>query len=169
MPILTTPRLQLRRLTLDDAENILRQVNEPSWLQYIGDKGVRALDGARKYLTESPMTLYQSKGNGLYAVELREGGGPIGMCGLIKRDTLPDADIGYAFLPEHFGKGYAMEAATETVEHARRDFGMKRLLGITSPDNVGSIRVLEKLDFVFERTEKFTPDGKDTNVYARTL
>jgi len=169
MPILTTPRLSLRHLTLDDADFILRQVNEPSWLQYIGDKGVRDLDGARKYLTDGPMSMYQSKGFGLYAVELREGGGPIGMCGLIKRDSLPDVDIGYAFLPEYFGKGYAMEAVAETVEHARRDFGLKRLLGITSPDNVPSIRVLEKLDFVFERTEKFTPGGMDTNVYARAL
>jgi RimJ/RimL family protein N-acetyltransferase len=169
MPILTTSRLQLRHLTLDDAEFILRQVNEPTWLQYIGDKGVRDLDGARKYLTDGPMNLYQSKGFGLYAVELREGGGPIGMCGLIKRDTLPDADIGYAFLPEHFGKGYAVEAGTATVEHARRDFGMKRLLGLVSPDNAGSIRVLEKLGLAFERAEQMRPDGMATHVYARDL
>jgi RimJ/RimL family protein N-acetyltransferase len=169
MSVLETPRLVLRHLTLDDADFILRQVNEPTWLQNIGDKGVRDLDGARKYLTDGPMAMYAQHGLGLYAVMLRDGSGPIGMCGLIKRDTLPDVDIGYAFLPEYFGQGYAMEAATATLEHARRDFGLKRLLGLVSPDNAGSIRVLEKLGLTFERAENFKPGGMDTHIYARAL
>ena len=169
MHVAETDRLRLRRLTLDDAPYILRQVNEPSWLAGIGDKDVHDLDGARRYLTNGPLAMYRDKGFGLYAVELREGGEPIGMCGLIKRDTLPDVDIGYAYLPEHFGKGYAVEAGAATVEHARRDFGLTRLLGIVSPGNAGSIRVLERLGFAFERALDTPPGAKATHVYGRSL
>jgi len=169
MHVLDTERLSLRHLNLDDADFILRLVNEPSWLEFIGDKGVRDLDGARKYLTDGPMAMYAQHGFGLYAVTPREGSAPIGMCGLIKRDSLPDVDIGYAFFPEHAGKGYASEAVTATIEHARRDFGMKRLLGITSPNNVGSIRVLEKAGFAFERSLEITPGAMPTSIYARDL
>src|SRR5688572_1209184 len=100
MLVLETDRLVLRRLTLDDAEFILRLVNDPSWLRFIGDKNVHSLDDARRYLREGPLDMYERYGFGMYRVEEREGGKPAGMCGLIKRDTLPDVDVGYAFLPE---------------------------------------------------------------------
>jgi RimJ/RimL family protein N-acetyltransferase len=169
MSLYATDRLRLRRLTLDDADYILRQVNEPSWLAGIGDKGVRDLDGARQYLRDGPLAMYRDKGFGLYAVELREQEGPIGLCGLIKRDTLPEVDIGYAYLPEYFGQGYAVEAGMATLEHARRDFGLQRLLGIVSPANAGSIRVLERLGFAFERALDTPPGAPATHVYGREL
>jgi RimJ/RimL family protein N-acetyltransferase len=144
MHVLETDRLILRRFTLNDAEFIFRLVNDPSWLRFIGDKNVQDLDGARRYLREGPLDMYERYGFGMYRVEERDSGTPTGMCGLIKRDTLPDVDVGYAFLPEFRGKGYAYEAASAVLDHGHRVFGLQRILAIVSPDNATSIRVLEK-------------------------
>lgn len=166
--VLTTARLRLRRLDHADAPFVLRLVNEPSWLEFIGDKGVRSLDDARRYLDAGPLTMYRERGFGLYAVERLDGGEPLGMCGLIKRDTLPHVDIGYAFLPEHWGRGYAREAAAACVEHARRDFSLPRLLAILSPHNARSIRLLEQLGFGYEGALA-NPDNRPTSLYALAL
>src|SRR5688572_10804905 len=96
MTALTTDRLILRELTLDDAEFILGLVNEPSWLRFIGDRGVRTLDDARAYISNGPMKSYERNGFGLYLTALKGAGTPIGMCGLIKRDGLDDVDVGFA-------------------------------------------------------------------------
>jgi len=165
MHVLETDRLILRRLTLNDAEFIYRLVNDPSWLRFIGDKNVRDLDGARRYLREGPLDMYERFGFGMYRVEERDSGTPLGMCGLIKRDTLPDADVGYAFLPEARGKGYAFEAAAAVLDHGRRVFGLKRILAIVSPDNASSIRVLEKAGMQFERDLEIRP-GDPVKVFA---
>lgn len=166
MHVLETDRLTLRRYTLNDAEFIFRLVNDPSWLRFIGDKNVRNLDDARRYLREGPLDMYERFGFGMYRVEEREGGTPVGMCGLIKRDTLPDADVGYAFLPEFRGKGYAFEAAAAVLAHGNRDFGLQRILAIVSPDNAGSIRVLEKAGMKFERLLEIRP-GDPVKLFAR--
>lgn len=150
MQVLETDRLSLRRLTLDDAPFILRLVNEPSWLRFIGDKGVRDLDDARGYLLSGPLDMYARLGFGLFMVELKDGGQPVGMCGLIKRDTLPDVDIGYAFIPEYWGRGYAIEAAKAVLSYGHHTHGLQRIVAITSPDNDSSVRVLEKLGMKFE-------------------
>ena len=126
MHVLDTNRLILRRLTLNDAEFIYRLVNDPSWLRFIGDKNVHDLDGARRYLREGPLDMYERFGFGMYRVEERDTGTPAGMCGLIKRDTLPDADVGYAFLPEFRGKGYAYEAAAAVLAYGNRVFGLRK-------------------------------------------
>ncbi|WP_257388168.1 GNAT family N-acetyltransferase [Tahibacter caeni] len=165
--IAETERLRLRRLAPDDAAFVLQLVNEPSWLEFIGDKGVRTLDDARAYLENGPLAMYARCGHGLYCIELRDGGQAVGMCGLIRRDTLPDVDIGYAFLPAHWGRGYAEEAARATVAHAR-ELGLPRLLAIVTPSNARSIRLLEKLGLAFERTIA-TPTAPSTAVYARDL
>ena len=166
MHVLQTDRLTLRRFTLDDAEFIFRLVNDPSWLQFIGDKNVRNLDDARRYLREGPLDSYERYGFGMFRVEERETGTPAGMCGLMKRDTLPDADVGYAFLPEFRGKGYAFEAAVAMLDHGRRVFGLKRILAIVSPGNANSIRVLEKAGMKFERSAEFRP-GDPVKIFAR--
>jgi RimJ/RimL family protein N-acetyltransferase len=168
MHVLETDRLTLRRLTLNDAEFIFRLVNDPAWLRFIGDKNVHDLDGARRYLREGPLDMYERFGFGLYRVEERNTGVPVGMCGLIKRDTLPDADVGYAFLPEARGKGYAFEAASAVLDHGRRVFGLKRILAIVSPDNAGSIRVLEKAGMKYEREMEVRP-GDSVKVFAWTV
>lgn len=166
MLVLETSRLVLRRFTCDDAEFIFRLVNDRSWLRFIGDKNVRNLDDARRYLREGPLEMYQRHGFGMYRVEERESGTPAGMCGLIKRDTLPDVDVGYAFLPEFRGKGYAYEAAAAVLAHGNRAFGLRRIVAITTPSNDASIRVLEKAGMKFERLLELTP-GDPVNLFAR--
>jgi RimJ/RimL family protein N-acetyltransferase len=151
MTVLTTDRLVLRHLSLDDAEFILGLVNEPSWLQYIGDRGVRTLDDARAYIRNGPVDMYERLGYGLYLVELAGLHQPIGICGVLKRDTLDDADIGFAFLPGYWGQGYAYESASAVLAYARKTLGMTRVLAITSLDNYRSIKLLEKMGFSFDR------------------
>ncbi|MET0225207.1 MAG: GNAT family N-acetyltransferase [Dokdonella sp.] len=169
MQPIETPRLVLRELVDDDAAFILELVNDPAWLRYIGDKGVRDLDGARGYIASGPRASYARFGFGLWRVELKEGARPIGLCGLLKRDTLDDVDIGYAFLPGFNGQGYAFEAAEATSRHARDVLQLARLVAIVSPDNRASIRLLEKLGLRFETTLKIRDDGSDTALYGGTL
>lgn len=159
MPI-TTDRLRLRRLTLDDAPFILDLVNQPSWLENIGDKGVRNLDDARDYLRKGPMAMYEQHGFGLYCVERAADGIPMGLCGLIKRDALEDVDIGYALLPPYWGQGFAREAAQATLAHAVRDYGLQRVVAITSPGNSRSARLLEEMGFRFERMLALSGDDE---------
>jgi RimJ/RimL family protein N-acetyltransferase len=165
---LQTARLNLRPLTLDDAAFILELVNEPSWLRYIGDRGVRTLDDARVYLTKGPLDMYARLGFGLLLVELREDGTPLGLCGLIKRDTLPDVDIGFAFLPEYWGKGYAREAAAAALADAAASYGLQRVVAITTLDNEASIRLLEKIGFRFDRLIG-GPDGTQLRLFTLEL
>ena len=169
MFILTTERLQLRRLTLDDAPFILRLVNEPSWLRFIGDKGVRSLEDARGYLERGPLDMYARVGFGLYLTELRDSAIPIGICGLIKRESLPEVDVGFAFLPEHWGKGYGYEAASAVLAYGKREFALKRIVAITSPDNRQSIRVIERLGMVRECSRDLPGDGGKTLLFAMSL
>ena len=160
--VLATDRLILRWLTLDDAPFILVLLNDPSWLRFIGDKGVRTLDDARDYLRQGPIAMYERAGFGLYLTELKAGGIPIGLCGLIKRESLEDVDIGFAFLPEFQGQGYAHESAAAVLTHGQRNFAMQRIVAITSPDNGRSAGLLEKLGMKLEKTVKL--DGRDDEV-----
>ncbi|TWI07352.1 GNAT family N-acetyltransferase [Aerolutibacter ruishenii] len=157
---LATERLRLRRLTLDDAPFILDLVNQPSWLENIGDKGVRGLDDARDFLRNGPLAMYARHGFGLYCIERAADGAAMGLCGLIKRDTLDDVDIGYALLPQYWGQGYAREAAAATLEHGVRDIGLQRIVAITSPGNGSSARLLESLGFRFERMLSLSRDDE---------
>ncbi len=152
MTVLTTERLILRHFDHGDAEFVLALLNEPSFLQNIGDKGVRTLADARGYLTSGPMASYQRFGFGLYLVALRESGTPIGMCGLLKRDWLDDPDIGFAFLPAFWSKGYAVESASAVRAYGHNQLGLKRIVAIVSPGNKDSFRVLERIGFRSEGT-----------------
>lgn len=143
--VLRTERLILRHLTEDDAPFILKLLNEPGFVDNIGDRGVRDLDGARRYVAEGQGASYRKYGYGLWATVLRETGETIGICGLVKRDGLEDADVGYAFLESAWGKGYAREAAAATLDHARDVIGLPKVVAITKPTNKGSIAVLEKI------------------------
>lgn len=166
MKILETDRLIVRHLSPEDAEFILQLVNEPSWIRFIGNKGVRTIEDARNYILNGPVEMYSRLGFGLYLVELKEAGEPVGMCGLIKRDSLEDVDIGFAFLPKFWGKGYAYESSSAVMEYGERAFGLKRLLAITSPDNVDSIRLLEKLGFNFEKMVKLSDDSQEVRLFS---
>lgn len=148
-PVLTTARLTLREFSQDDAPFMLRQLNEPSFIANIADRGVRDIAQAAVYLQNGPIASYRTHGFGFWAVADKTSGSVIGMCGLVKRDTLPDADLGYAFLPEYFGQGLAFEAARACVTAAKQDFALPRLLAIVNPDNPPSRHLLEKLGFGF--------------------
>jgi RimJ/RimL family protein N-acetyltransferase len=166
MRVLDTDRLVLRRLSLEDAAFILELVNEPSWLRFIGDRGVRNLEDARRYLENGPLAMYARHGFGLYRVELKEDGTPIGMCGLLRRDTLQDVDIGYALFPRFWGRGYAQEAAAGVLEYARKTLGLARIAAIVSPDNESSIKLLEKLGMTFERMVRMSGDTSEIKLFA---
>ena len=166
MIVLETDRLVLRRLTLNDAPFIVELLNEPSFLRFIGDRGVRDLQTARQYLLKGPVASYEKHGFGLNLVFLKESGDPIGICGLLKRDTLPDPDLGFAFLPAHWRKGYAAESAAAILTHGRRAFGLERIVAITSPDNVASIGVLEKIGLRFERLTRLGDDPREVRLFG---
>ena len=166
MKILETERLRLRTLDQNDAVFYLALVNTPGFIEFIGDRGIRSVEAAAQAIADGPMAMQAKLGHSIYLVEDKETGEPLGMSGLIKRDTLDNADIGYAFLPEHFGKGYAFEAAQAVLEHARRDVGLTRLLAITSPGNVASIGLLEKLGLRLQKVVHLTPEDRGTNLYS---
>lgn len=165
MSVTTTPRLRLERFVEDDADFILRLVNEPSWLHYIGDKGVRTREDALNYLRNGPMAMYERHGHGLYRIDHAGSGTPIGMCGLIKRDNLDDVDIGYALLPEHCGQGYAEEAARAALQLAREQFGLRRVVAIVTPGNARSTQLLHKLGLRYEKNIELQP-GNVPELYA---
>ena len=166
MNVLETERLTLRRLSLDDAAFILELLNDPSFLRFIGDKGVRNLEDARQYVLKGPIASYQQLGFGIYLVALKTTNVPIGMCGLVKRDALEDADIGFAFLPDFRSWGYAFESAAAVKDYGLSVLGLQRLLAITNKDNEGSIRVLEKIGMKFERMIRLTSDSPEIRLYT---
>ena len=168
-PEFETARLTVRRLNYDDAPFLVGLLNQPSFLANIGDRGVRNADDAHRYLREGPLAMYERHGFGLWHVSRRADGAAMGMCGLLKRDILPDVDLGYAFLPEFWGQGYAFEAAEATLRHAAERFGLKRVIGVVSEGNAASIRVLEKLGMRFERRVSMRPEEPDVRLFGRSL
>lgn len=168
-PIAETARLIFRRLDEDDAPFILELLTDPDWLRYIGDKGVRDLDGARRYIAEGPVAMYAKHGFGLFVVGRKPSGAPMGLCGLIRRDGLDDVDVGYAFLPRFRGCGYAEEAAAEMLRFARERVGLGRVVAITNPENERSIRVLERLGFAYERMIRLTPESREVKLFGRNV
>lgn len=166
MNVLTTPRLTLRWLVPEDDAFILKLLNEPGWLRYIGDRGIRTLDDARGYI-KAPLAMIASKGFGLYCVTLRDEGTAIGLCGLLQRDTLPDPDIGFSMLSEHARKGYTAEAAAAVLRYERERHGIGRVLAITSIDNVASQNLLLGLGFVADGQVRMSNDAELLNLYAQ--
>jgi len=142
-----TERLSISEFALGDAPFIIELLNEPDFIRHIADRGVRDVAAAEKYLSDGPLTSYAAHGYGLYKVALKASGEPLGMCGLIRRETLDFPDLGYAFLSRHYRKGYASEAGVAVLAHARAEQGVSTVVAITSLDNDGSIRVLENLGF----------------------
>jgi [ribosomal protein S5]-alanine N-acetyltransferase len=169
MIVIETERLRLRRLGPADAPSILRLLNEPSFLRHVGDRGVRTLDDAEAFIRNVPMALYEKHGFGHFLAERKEDGAMIGTCGLIKRDTLEDVDIGYSLLPEYWSRGYAFEAAAATLDYARTTARLRRVVAIVSPRNESSLRVLKKLGFAFERLMRMPADDHDVELHAIEL
>lgn len=166
MTDLKTQRLILRRLNADDAPFILTLLNEPSFIRYIGDKSVRDLEAARQYILNGPVASYDRNGFGLNLVELKDSHTPMGICGLLKRDELPDPDIGFALVPDFWSKGFAFEAATAVLQDARERLHLERILAITSLDNEASINLLQRLGFRFEKLMQLTAGGEQVRLFT---
>jgi RimJ/RimL family protein N-acetyltransferase len=166
MIVAETARLRLRTITADDAAFYYELVNDPTWLEFIGDKGIRTIAQAHTAIIDGPLAMQQRHGHSLYVMERREDGRALGLCGLIRRDSLPDVDIGYAIRPAYFGQGYTFEAAQAVLALARGPLGIRRLLGITDPGNAGSIALLHKLGLRFVEARPLPPNGRPTNIYA---
>lgn len=169
MTVIETERLVLRWLSPDDAEFIVELLNQPSFLRYIGDKEVRNNTDAVHYIQNGPVASYEQFGFGLYLVELKDTGVPIGMCGLLKRDSLPDVDVGFAFLPSYWSQGYAFESAAAVMTYGRQVLGLRRIVAITSLDNDASIRLLEKLGLRFERLIKLSADQSQVRLFGTNV
>jgi RimJ/RimL family protein N-acetyltransferase len=168
MKVIETDRLILRWVEEKDAEFIYALLNEPGWLKYIGDKGIRTLEDARNYIQNGPRAMYEREGFGLFLTELKEDHTPIGLCGLIKREGLEDVDIGFAFLSGYQSQGYAYEAASGTLEFAK-NLGLKRIVAITTKDNDSSCRLLEKLGMELDGFVTLPNDTEELKKYKIKL
>ncbi len=166
MTVLETERLLLSHLSYDDCEFIFELVNEPSFKRYIGDKDVRSLDDARRYLREGPIGNYERFGYGLFLVTVKEAGAPAGICGLVKREEFDDPDIGFAFLKRYMENGYASESARAVLAYGFEALNLRRIIALADPDNAPSGRLLEKLGFVYERDMRMPEDDHDINLFS---
>ncbi|HGH7173616.1 TPA: GNAT family N-acetyltransferase [Bacillus wiedmannii] len=164
MIVLETERLVLRWFDIKDAPFILELVNDPAWIQFIGDKRIKNLDDAKKYILNGPVDMYNKMGFGLYLVERKEDLTPLGMCGLIKRDSLEDVDIGFAFLEKFRSKGYGFESASAVIDYGIQKLGLKRIVAITTIDNINSGKLLEKVGLQFE--EIISDSGEDLKLFG---
>jgi RimJ/RimL family protein N-acetyltransferase len=165
--LLQTNNLIIRKISVEDTSFIFELVNMPSWLQYIGDRGVRTLHDAEQYILNGPMASYAKFGFGLYLVALKDTLEPIGMCGLLKRDTLEDPDIGFAFLQKFTGNGYSFESATAVIAYGKNILGLARLVAITTKDNNSSIKLLDRLGFEFEKHITF--NNEELKLFGRNI
>lgn len=163
--VLATARLRLRTAHPDDADFYLALVNDPGFLEHIGDRGIRTREDAVQALLDGPIAMQEMRGHSLYVVELKETGVPVGMCGLIKRETLDGVDIGYAYLAPYCGRGYAYEAGMAVLAHAPV-LGLKRVWAITSPNNLASNGLLRKMGMRFERFVHLVPGDAGSNLYS---
>ena len=169
MNVIETERLNLREMSEADAAFVLEVLNDPGFIRFVGDRGVRTVEDAARYVAERFAESYRRNGFGLWLVATKGEGVPVGMCGLLTRKELNVVEVGYAFLPPFRGRGYAYEAASATTEYARGVLGLSRLYAIVNPDNAVSIRVLEKLGMRFERAVRLTGEESDVNLFSADL
>ena len=144
-------------------------LNDPSFIRNIGDRNIRTIDDACAYIVNGPVKSYEKNGFGLYLVILKETNESIGICGLIRRESLEDVDIGYALLPKFWSKGYAVEAAQATKAYAKDVVGLKRLVAIVDPVNMGSIRVLEKIGLRYENMVQLSADDIELKLFGAEM
>ena len=170
MEVIETGRLNLREMSEADAAFILELLNDPGFIRFIADRGVRTLEGAARYIDERFAESYRQHGFGLWLVEAKGEGVPVGICGLLKRgEPVPGVEVGYAFLPQFRGKGYAFEAASAAAAYARDVLGLPRLYAVVNPDNAASVRVLEKLGMKFERAVRLAGEESDVRLFSADL
>jgi RimJ/RimL family protein N-acetyltransferase len=144
-------------------------MNEPPWIEFIGDRGIRTLADAQEFIRVRLIPSYEEHGFGFYLTELREDQTQLGICGLIKRDSLDDVDLGFALFERHWGRGYAREAAEAVIDFARETIGLSRLAAVTNPDNARSARLLKTLGMKFERMVRLSEEEQEICFFAREL
>jgi RimJ/RimL family protein N-acetyltransferase len=166
MKVLETERLILRRLTTDDAEFTLELMNEPGFIRYVADRGLRTTADAAAYISEKILPSYARFGFGFYRVDLKESETGIGICGLVKRDTLADVDVGFSILQRFCGNGYAYEAAAGLMSYGHTVLRLPRIVGVTAPGNEASIHLLEKLGLKFQRRIHLPGYGPESLLYG---
>jgi RimJ/RimL family protein N-acetyltransferase len=159
----------LRHIEIEDAGFMLGLLNEPDFLEFVGDKEVRDLDSAQNYIRQGPVASYDTYGFGLYLVELIDSREAIGICGLLKRSFLEKPEIGFALMPEYRGHGYAFEAARATVDLARDTLKLPGLLAITASNNFRSIKLLEKLGMSFDKLIALPGSDKEVKLFSLRL
>ncbi|MGB3077305.1 MAG: GNAT family N-acetyltransferase [Chitinophagales bacterium] len=158
----------MRHLTVSDASFIVELLNSEGWLEYIGDRNVRTIEEAEAYLLNGPIKSYAENGYGLSLVSLKNGNIPIGACGLLKRDYLDTADLGFAFLPEYIGRGYGYESASAVLAHAHDELRISSVYAFTVPHNEASIKLLEKIGFRFERMFTIPGEEEELLLYCKS-
>lgn len=167
--IFETERLGLHKFTPDHAAFVLQLLNSPDYLKYIGDKGVRTEADARKYIMGGPMLAMEQYGYGFSVVYLKEQQLAIGGCGLINREGLTSPDIGFAFLPGFIGRGFGYEIAKATLDYAKLELHLPRVLGITLPENLPSIGLLKKIGLEYQRRLHLPGDKHELMLFSRDL
>jgi RimJ/RimL family protein N-acetyltransferase len=164
--LLETERLNLIELTIDDALFFYNLVNDPDWIRFIGDRKVTTIQDAENYLTERIIPSYTKWGFGFYKVSLQSNNQPIGISGLIDRDGLDHVDIGFAFLPEGRGKGYAFESTKAVLNYAQKELKLDPILGIVNPKNKRSHLLLEKLGMQFKKMILLPNETKEICLFS---
>ena len=168
MIVSKTQRLILREASVDDSRFMLKLVNEPAWHEFIYSHSINTIEKASEFIEQKMIAIYQNEGFGLWVLEKIDDGVPIGICGLLKRDSLPCLDIGFALLSSYWGQGFALEASSCSLRYARNKLKMKKILAISSPSNTRSLKLLKKLGFVYE--SRFSHPGSDEvlSLYSKT-
>jgi [ribosomal protein S5]-alanine N-acetyltransferase len=164
--VIETERLLLRTLGVPDAPFILALLTDPDFLAQVGDRGVHDLDGARRYLHEGPGASYARYGFGLNVIQLKRTSATVGLCGLLRRESHPDVEIGFALLPQARGQGFVLEAAAATLSWGLNTLALKRIVALTAPDNTASIRILERIGLRFERMVRYSGEGRASRLFV---
>lgn len=167
MNIAETERLVISKFLIEDAEFYLKLLNTPHWIKYIGDRNVKTIKEAQDYLRKGILKSYNDFGFGFYKLQLKEDNTIIGTCGIIKRDTLEEPDFGFAFLPDFEGQGYGYEAAIAILNYIKGTFNLERIYAITLPINTKSIRLLEKLGFIYQERVKPFEGEEELLLFAK--
>lgn len=167
MQVVETERLRLRPIARADAPLLLELMNDPDFLEHVGDRGLRTVADAERYLSEKLLPSHRKFGFGMCVAELKESGEPVGMCGLFQRDGMEDVDIGYSIRRVYWRRGLAYEAAAALFRHGREVLGLPRIVAIAGPRNTSSIRLLEKLGLRFERMIRMPDSGQETQLFVQ--
>ncbi|MEO1263951.1 MAG: GNAT family N-acetyltransferase [Bacteroidota bacterium] len=166
MIVLETERLILRHATVGDAPFMFKLLNDPSWIEFIGDRGIKTVEDAQNYILDRIIKSYEENGFGLFLTVLKKDKTPIGLCGLVNRPQIEDVDIGFAFMPGFKGKGYGYESASAVIKYGREKFGLQKIAAITVKENVRSIALIKKLGLRYEKTFAFDGSSDMAELYV---